>query len=307
MMRGFSHCLFSSTIVAGLLTGTISPSFALSELQSEEGDTLTEPIQATESGVLPSSQPDRSGPASAPDALPPLQDEAPLAPAGEPGPVEVAPLPPPSAPETVTDPDPQEVAPSDEMALPDGSDDQTGSATPTEGSAEEVPASDAAGPAPETKPQPPISYDLSQLPEPVARMRNLILDAAKTGNIENLRPLFGMGSRQTALSLGGIEEDPIAFLKEISGDDEGQEVLAILSEILEAGYVHFDEGKPTELYVWPYFFARSLETLTPEQKVELFRIVTAGDYADMVDFGAYVFYRAGIRPEGVWDFFVAGD
>jgi hypothetical protein len=50
-----------------------------------------------------------------------------------------------------------------------------------------------------------------------------------------------------------------------------------------------------------------LDRLTPEQKVELFKIVTGSDYREMADFGSYIFYRLGIAPDGVWHFFVAGD
>ena len=50
-----------------------------------------------------------------------------------------------------------------------------------------------------------------------------------------------------------------------------------------------------------------LDASTPEQKVELFRIVTGADYKDMIEFGAYSFYRVGIGPDGVWQFFVSGD
>lgn len=156
-------------------------------------------------------------------------------------------------------------------------------------------------------PLPEIIYDLDRLPEPVKRMRQLIVDAAKSGNIEALRPLIGTGSDLTQLALGGIEGDPIEFLKGLSGDEEGQELLAILEEVLNAGYVHLDAGKPEELYVWPYFIAVPLERLDPRQKVELFKIVTAGDYDDMKSYGAYIFYRVGISPEGRWEFFVAGD
>ena len=34
---------------------------------------------------------------------------------------------------------------------------------------------------------------------------------------------------------------------------------------------------------------------------------TGGDYEDMKNFGAYIFYRAGITPDGRWRFFVSGD
>jgi hypothetical protein len=156
-------------------------------------------------------------------------------------------------------------------------------------------------------PPPEIVYDIETLPGPVKRMRELILEAAKTGDIEKLRPLIGTGSEITQLSLGEMEGDPIKFLRELSGDSEGQEILAILEEVLSTGYVHVGAGTPNDLYVWPYFFAIPLDKLTSPQRVELFKIVTAGDYEDMKTYGAYIFYRVGITPEGRWSFFVAGD
>lgn len=154
---------------------------------------------------------------------------------------------------------------------------------------------------------PEISYDLDALPFPTRRMHELILEATKSGDIEKLRTYIGTGDSSTMLSLGGFDGDPVDFLKQESGDDNGHETLAILQDILEAGYVHLDKGTDRELYVWPYFFAYPLDKLTDPQMVELFRIVTYGDFQDMKDFGGYIFYRAGITPTGRWTFFVAGD
>ncbi|MCP4182195.1 MAG: hypothetical protein GY761_02605 [Hyphomicrobiales bacterium] len=154
---------------------------------------------------------------------------------------------------------------------------------------------------------PEIRRDLASLPFPVRRMRELILEVALSGDIEKLRPLIGYGDDVTMLSLGGIEEDPLIFLKSLAGDENGHEILAILAEVLETGYVLMDEGTNRELYVWPYFFAWPLDKLTPRQKVELYRLITHGDYEDMESFGAYIFYRLGITPRGRWRFFVAGD
>lgn len=156
-------------------------------------------------------------------------------------------------------------------------------------------------------PPPPVVYDLNALPEPVKRMHGLLIEACKTGDIEKLRPLIGTGEAMTQLSLGDIDGDPIAFLKGLSGDGDGQEILAILEEVLSAGYVHVDIGTPQELYVWPYFFALPLDKLDARQRVELFKLVTASDYDDMKQFGAYIFYRVGVTPKGQWLFFVAGD
>lgn len=154
---------------------------------------------------------------------------------------------------------------------------------------------------------PVVEYDFSKLPTPVREMRERILAAAKSGNIEALRPLIGTGENMTTLSLSGLEGDPIEYLKGLSGDSNGQEVLAILIDLLETGYVHLDAGGPNDLYVWPYFFAYPIDKLTPAQMVELYQIITSGDFEEMKTFGAYIFYRIGISPSGAWQFFVAGD
>ena len=51
------------------------------------------------------------------------------------------------------------------------------------------------------------------------------------------------------------------------------------------------------------------EKLTPPQLVELFRVITAGDYADMKNDGNgnYRFYSVGIAPTGAWKYFTFGD
>lgn len=154
---------------------------------------------------------------------------------------------------------------------------------------------------------PEVSYDLEALPFPTRRMRELILEATKSGDINKLRLIIGNGDAATQLSLGGFDGDPIEFLKEQSGDPDGHEILAILEEILESGYVHVDKGTDQEMYIWPYFFSLPIDSLTEKQRVELFRIVTYGDYVEFKDFGGYIFYRAGISPTGRWEFFVAGD
>jgi hypothetical protein len=154
---------------------------------------------------------------------------------------------------------------------------------------------------------PTILYDEALLPEPVRAMRTRIMEAAASGDIQALRPLIGSGSTATQLSLGEPDADPLEHLAELSGDAQGQEILAILYEVLDTGFVMLEAGTPDEIYVWPYFYAVPLEDLDPRQRVELFKLVTAGDYEDMKIYGSYIFYRAGITPDGQWRFFVAGD
>ena len=158
----------------------------------------------------------------------------------------------------------------------------------------------------EDLPTPDVLYDLDLLPVPVRETRDRLLAAARSGNIEALRPLMAEGSDATQLSLGPPTEDPVAYLRSISGDAEGHEILAILYEVLSAGFVHLQNGGEEDIYVWPYFYVVPLEELDARQRVELFKLVTAGDYEDMRAYGGYLFYRTGIMADGRWAFFIAG-
>lgn len=151
-----------------------------------------------------------------------------------------------------------------------------------------------------------IEHDISKAPEPVRKLRQEIIDAAASGDIEKLRPFIAAGQNQLRID-GSDSEDPIAALKSYSGDPDGLEVLAIIIDLLSTGYAHIDAGTPDEAYVFPYFAGKPLNTLTAPEKVELLRIITAGDLADMQEYGNYSFYRVGISPDGKWKFFTAGD
>lgn len=159
----------------------------------------------------------------------------------------------------------------------------------------------------ETTNWPAVLHDPDDLPFAARRMHELLKEAAASGDVEKLRPYIGSGDDQTLFSFGGNEGDPVDFLKSLSGDEAGHEILAILQEVLEAGFVHLEPGTDNELFVWPYFFGVPLESLTPPQRVELYRLLTHGDLLEMQSFGAYMFYRVGITPQGRWRFFVAGD
>ncbi|MBX3575736.1 MAG: hypothetical protein KF723_00905 [Rhizobiaceae bacterium] len=255
------------------------PAWALSEIKPEEMPAETvEP--APDPGGVPAPEPIQKSPLPAPTMSPPAPD----------GPVDTNETP--EAPGAVD---------TDETPADPGTVDTDEEDPGTDDTVETPERPDPDGPIPD------VVYDLQTLPAPVRKMRELLIEAAKTGDIEALRPLIGVGPDITQLSLGGIEGDPVDFLREVSGDDQGQEILAILEEVLSAGFVHLGVGTDEDLYVWPYFFAVPLDALTPPQRVELFKIVTAGDYEDMKTYGAYIFYRVGITPEGRWAFFVAGD
>ncbi|RAI04003.1 hypothetical protein DLJ53_05945 [Acuticoccus sediminis] len=142
------------------------------------------------------------------------------------------------------------------------------------------------------------------LPPEVARTRTALLDAARTGDVEALRPIFSGQDLPPVVSSTVPVDDPVDFLKTQSGDPEGREILAILTEILETGHV-FIEGDGT--YVWPYFAEVPLEELKPPHFVELYRILTAIDVEEMERQGRYTFFRVGITKTGRLRYFTAGD
>jgi len=154
------------------------------------------------------------------------------------------------------------------------------------------------------QPVPIVEYGDAKLPEPVKRLREQIIAAAKTGDPEKLRIIIDAQDPPPAFP-PGVANDLIGYIKAASGDEGGREILAVLIEVLEAGYVHVDVGTTSEVYLWPYFAAYPVDKLTPEQLVELFKLVYAGDYEDMKTYQNYLYYRVGITPNGTWRYFIA--
>ncbi len=160
-----------------------------------------------------------------------------------------------------------------------------------------------------TKPlvAPKVEYDPANLPTPVRRLREQIIKAAASGDIEQMRPIIDANGEPPVFSYNDIGDDPVEYLRSLSSDPEGREILAVLSEMLESGYVHYGAGTPEEMYVWPYFALYPVELLTGPQIVELLKIVYPGDYEDMKNYGTYLSYRVGLAPDGTWSFFLVGE
>src|SRR5262245_21751826 len=133
----------------------------------------------------------------------------------------------------------------------------------------------AKAPASSPAPVPHVHYGTDGLPPAVEDMREAILSAVRSGRIEDLRHAWELNELKPDLGLA--TSDPIAHWKGISGDGEGREILAVLAQILDAGYVVLPLGADIEnnrLYVWPYFAEVPLDRLSPAQEVELLRLVS---------------------------------
>ena len=149
---------------------------------------------------------------------------------------------------------------------------------------------------------PEVQYDFTALPAPVQLMAERIADAAQSGEIETMRPVFESNELKPMVA-GDYVEDPIAFWKKQSADGSGRDVLAAMLNALASGYVKVGSGLD-EMYVWPYFAKTDLTKLTPQQEVELYRIVPAGEAEAMKKSGKYTGYSLGISASGVWHYFL---
>jgi hypothetical protein len=169
----------------------------------------------------------------------------------------------------------------------------------------------AAGEPPPALPKPAAggqsAGDLSHLlPPAVLRTRERILAAARTGDLQALLAVMQASGSMPVFS-HTQKQDPTAYWRESYPDSEGVEILSILITLLETEPARIEAGTPQETYVWPYFARLPLRSLTPAQKVELFRVVTGSDYRDMLERGRYVFYQVGIGPDGAWRYFLASE
>jgi hypothetical protein len=152
---------------------------------------------------------------------------------------------------------------------------------PTAFAQEEQPATSEEAPQESVDaPLPVILRAETDMPEPVRETRAKLIEAARSGDLEKLRALMQEQPQPPAVSLGD-PGDPIEYLKALSADADGREILAVLLEVLESGFTHVGEGTSEELYVWPYFAEYPLQALTPEQLVEFFTLMTSADYEDM--------------------------
>ncbi|MEZ5774685.1 MAG: hypothetical protein R3D33_08300 [Hyphomicrobiaceae bacterium] len=151
-----------------------------------------------------------------------------------------------------------------------------------------------------------IGSDPAILPEAVAEMREAILEAARSGDLEALRIPIEMNEIPPVIGPPDAGRDPLLWWRKVSADGEGREVMAALTLILEAGYAHVDPDGPREMYVWPYLAAVPLGELTPRQSIDLHRIAKGAEAEAMTASGVYSGWRLGIGADGVWHYMETG-
>lgn len=133
------------------------------------------------------------------------------------------------------------------------------------------------------------------LPGPAAATHAALLQAARAGDYEALRPL--VPEDEFSYTFGTPDpEGPIAYWQRVE-EETGESPIAILEQILELPYT-LSGGT----YVWPFAYDKQEDQLTDYERELL------GDLADsFLPETGYLGWRAGITPNGRWQFFIAGD
>jgi hypothetical protein len=170
-----------------------------------------------------------------------------------------------------------------------------------------------AQPRASSAPRPPeISRDVETLPQNVRRMRGLILEAIRSGDSSALRkpiewnevpPSFGKGAPRGTRG-PAMADELVKFFRQRSGDGQGRETMGQIVNMLAVGHARINPGTPQEMYVWPYFAAVDPRLLTPEQEVDVYRVMGAAQLAEWREKGRYPFWRLGIGPDGTWHYFL---
>lgn len=151
-----------------------------------------------------------------------------------------------------------------------------------------------------------IYYGEDMLPEPVREMREALIDAASSGDIEAMRTPIELNELPPDTG-SKTSSDAINHWKDASSDGTGRDILAALLDVLNAGYVRIVEDGVGALYIWPYFAEIPFTSLSPAQQVELYRLVPDAAVEEMRQSGRYNGYRISIGDDGVWHAFVKPD
>jgi hypothetical protein len=153
------------------------------------------------------------------------------------------------------------------------------------------------GPPPEpipTEPAPPKG-----LPPAVEETRERIAAAALAEDYEALDALIPDTGFTFSYGAGDRATD---YWKDLEAS--GEEPLGTM-----VGLLTLPHTRAGDIYVWPSAYDKDPAKLTDEEKEALVGAgaATRAQLDQMAEFGHYLGWRLGIRRDGTWMFFVAGD
>jgi hypothetical protein len=137
------------------------------------------------------------------------------------------------------------------------------------------------------------------LPAPVAERRDAIAVAAKHLDYAALGRL--LDPRTFSYSFGE-SGDPIGYWRRLEREAEVPVLGDYLPTVLTAPV-----GRRANIYVWPAAHAKKPSRWTEADRRWLRSLYSASEIRAFERAGAYLGWRAGIRRDGRWVFFIAGD
>lgn len=155
----------------------------------------------------------------------------------------------------------------------------------------------------------PPQADPAELPARVAALREKILEACDSGDIEKLRTPLEWSETPPSLTRDAVKPrgfGPIVdFLKARSFDGGGAEWLSIAKAVFSAPYVVQRRGVFTT-YVWPAYARmpmQSLARLGDDEKMAMWACVRFADLRAPSRDGRPLMQQAGVGPDGTWHYF----
>ena len=133
------------------------------------------------------------------------------------------------------------------------------------------------------------------VPEAVLEKRAQILEAAEARDYQAVAALADPDEFEYTFG-GPVGGGPAAYWRQRAA--EGEDPLAALERVLRLPYT-----LSTGIYVWPFAYDKTGDQLTNYERRLLGDLLPGGTIGDT----GYLGWRAGIRPDGRWVFFVAGD
>ncbi len=137
------------------------------------------------------------------------------------------------------------------------------------------------------------------LPPAVAKKRDAIVAAAHAFDYDRLESLLDRESFSYSFGESG---DPVGYWRRLEEVGEVPILGDYLPVLLGAPY-----AKKGDTYVWPSAYAKSPSSWTAEDRQSLINFYTEQEIRGFERVGDYLGWRAGIREDGTWLFFVSGD
>lgn len=139
----------------------------------------------------------------------------------------------------------------------------------------------------------------NQLPAAVAAKRNAIVSAAHALDYDRLELLLDRDHFSYSFGESG---DPVGYWRRLEDEGEVPILGDYLPVILSAPF-----ARRGDIYVWPSAYAKKPSEWTAEDRRWLRNLYTEQEIQGFERAGAYLGWRVGIRKDGTWLFFVAGD